>query len=155
MFKFSSFLRAFMKKLLGEAFFQKRLGQSSIEYIILIGLILAALIPLIYYTTERSSNDIRINQADQSVQTVANAADNVYTAGPGNREYIQIVLPSGVQSFTVKDRDIIMNISIYAGVSNIHARTIANVVNTTPLPRDQGTYNLIVKMTDQRVEVSK
>lgn len=130
-------------------------GQSSIEYIILVSLILAALIPLIYYATSKSSNEIRLNQADQTVQTIAKAADNVYTAGPGNREYIQVVMPTGVQSFTVNGRDIIMNLTIYGSFSQVHARSISSIRNTTPLPREEGTYNIIVRMTEKEVEISK
>ncbi len=130
-------------------------GQSSIEYIVLVGLILAALIPLIYYATSKSSNEIRLNQADQSVQTIAKAADNVYTAGPGNREYIQVTLPTGTVNFTVSGRDILMTLSIYGGNSNVHARSISSIKNTTPLPMGQGSYNLIVRMTEKQVEISK
>jgi len=129
-------------------------AQSSIEYIILVGLILAALIPLVYYATSKSSNEIRLNQADQTVQTIAKAADNVYTAGPGNREYIQVVLPSGVQYFNVTGRNVILSIGIYGASSQIHARSITTITNTTPLPNEQGTYNLIVRMTDKEVEIS-
>lgn len=142
-----------MTKFLAEAFFRKRLAQSSIEYIILIGLLLAALIPLIYYATSKSANEIRLNQADQTVQTIAKAADNVYTAGPGNQEYIQFTLPTGIQNFIVKDRDIIINLTIYSSVSNIHARAIAPVTNTTPLPKGSGTYNFVVRMTDKEVQI--
>ncbi len=130
-------------------------AQSSIEYIVLIGLILSALIPLIYYATSKSSNDIRLNQADQTVQTLAKAADNVYTAGPGNREYINVVMPTGAQYLIVNGRDIIMNLTIYGGYSDVHARSVSSIVNTTPLPIHQGTYNLIVRMTDKQVEIYK
>lgn len=128
-------------------------AQASMEYIILIGLILAALIPLIYYATTKSSNEIRINQADQTVQTIAKAADNVYTAGPGNREYIQIVIPSGVSNFTVVDRDIRIVLGIYGSNSDVHARSIASIVNKTPLPNGQGTYNMRVIMTEREVQL--
>ena len=129
-------------------------GQSSIEYIILIGLLLAAVIPLLFYATTKSSNEIRLNQADQSVQTIAKAADNVYTAGPGNREYIQVTLPTGTKNFTVSGRDILMTLSIYGGNSNVHARAIAPIVNKTPLPMQQGTYNLVVRMTEKELQIS-
>ena len=129
-------------------------GQSSIEYIILIGLLLAAVIPLLFYATTKSSNEIRLNQADQSVQTIAKAADNVYTAGPGNREYIQVTLPTGTQNFTVSGRDILMTLSIYGGNSNVHARAIAPIFNKTPLPMQQGTYNLVVRMTEKELQIS-
>ena len=129
-------------------------GQSSIEYIILIGMLLAAVIPLLFYATTKSSNEIRLNQADQSVQTIAKAADNVYTAGPGNREYIQVTLPTGTKNFTVSGRDILITIGIYGGNSNVHARAIAPIVNTTPLPMDQGTYNLVVRMTEKELQIS-
>src|SRR3989344_4245480 len=97
-------------------------GQSSIEYIILIGMLLAAVIPLLFYATTKSSNEIRLNQADQSVQTIAKAADNVYTAGPGKRKYNQVTLPTGTKNFTVSGRDILITIGIYGGNSNVHAR---------------------------------
>ena len=130
-------------------------AQSSIEYIILVGLILAALIPLVYYATTKSSNEIRINQADQTVQTIAKAADNVYTAGPGNREYIRVVLPSGINYFNITGRNVILSIGIYGAASQVHARSIATLTNTSILPNEQGVYNLIVRMTDKGVEIYK
>ena len=71
-------------------------GQSSIEYVLIVGMILVALIPLFVYSINKVNSEIKIHQADDAVNTVANAANIVYSLGSGTKKFVQITIPGGV-----------------------------------------------------------
>lgn len=72
-------------------------AQIAIEYLLLIGLLLLVLIPLMFYANREASVSIRSNSAEDVVKTLALAADEVYSLGPGSRKIVDVNIPSGVQ----------------------------------------------------------
>ena len=123
-------------------------AQSSIEYIVMVALLLLFLTPLIYYAFERYSNDIRYNQATDAVNTVAKAADTVYALGPGTKKTVNIVIPSGVQNFTINDNELTLKLQIYASTSDFVAKTKVELKENTPLPTKKGIYHIPIEMLD-------
>ncbi len=124
-------------------------AQAATEYIILLGLILVTLIPIVAYTSYKTTSTIRINQAEDTVQLIAKTADNLYTLGPGNQEYISFNIPSGTNWLKIQNnRDVVLNLTIFGSFSTVHSRSIANMVNTTTLPNQQGTYHLTLKVAE-------
>ena len=124
-------------------------AQAATEYIILLGIILVTLIPLVSYATYKTTSSIRINQAEDTVQLIAKTANNLYTLGPGNQDYISFNIPSGTNFLKIQnENDVVLNMTIFGSYSTVHSRSKAKIVNITVLPNQQGTYHLTLKVSD-------
>jgi len=118
-------------------------GQISVEYIMIAGAILLVTIPLFFYAIYETNYKIRLNQADDAVNTLANAADTVYSMGPGSKKYVWVSIPSGVDSSLVNESMIQLTLSLFGGSSDIHASSKAVLVGS--VPTGQGTYRIAVE----------
>ena len=123
-------------------------GQISIEYLMLIGLILLIVIPLFYYTLSRTREDLRSQQAYDALSSLAHTADEVYSLGLGSRDFIWIHTPTGIKDFTIDGKSLAMTLSLRGATSDFTADTKANVtvtqdfLNKIVLP---GTYKVSVE----------
>lgn len=115
-------------------------GQSSIEYIIIVGIVLVALIPLFIYSINKVNSEIKINQADDAVTSVANAANIVYSLGSGTKKFIRVTIPSGVVSYLVNGTIVQLQMHVYGSTSDFYAKTIPQVSGSLPIAK--GTYTL-------------
>ncbi|MEK6934653.1 MAG: hypothetical protein AABW46_02135 [Nanoarchaeota archaeon] len=134
-------------------------GQSSIEYIAIIGVILVVSIPLFYYITKTSGDNIRINKADDAVSSLANKADLVYSSGLGSKDFVWVNIPSGVKAASVSGNNLILNLSIFGGTSEFVSYSKAELNATTDFINKistQGTYKFPVETfrdSDGKVKV--
>ncbi len=71
-------------------------GQSSTEYLLVLSIVLVLLVPFIYYGYISSQESVRLLQARRAVESLANAADYVYTQGYGSRVTVNVILPGGI-----------------------------------------------------------
>lgn len=124
-------------------------GQISTEYIIILGMVLFALIPLIYYATQLTTDTTRINDADTSVRIIGEAANRVYSLGPGNKETVSVSLPSGTSGFDVTSKGISLKFQFRGTVSDVSVTTNANL--TGSLPQKFGTYTITLFVLDNGV----
>ncbi|MBI4448042.1 hypothetical protein HY643_03610 [Candidatus Woesearchaeota archaeon] len=121
-------------------------AQTSIEYMIILGTILIIAIPLFYYGLSETTNRIRINQADDAVNTLAKAVDTVHALGSGTKKYVQITIPKGVESTSISEKELSIQIQIFGGKSDISASTKAVLVGN--LPTKEGNYLISVEALD-------
>ena len=138
-----------------------RKSQAASEYIILIGILFVLLIPILYYTLTTSNENVRLNQANDAVVTLAKAADTVYSLGPGNKKFVWVTIPSGAK-MAINGNEITMKLSIYGSESDVYQTTkgtleagkigdstiSSNLINPSNIGR--GTYN--VKVEYQEVQ---
>ncbi|MBU0460443.1 MAG: hypothetical protein KKH52_04600 [Nanoarchaeota archaeon] len=122
---------------------KKRKAQASMEYIVIIGIVLVLLIPLFYFAINKSSESIKVNQAEQVVQSLSQAADEVYTLGSGTKKYVWVSIPGSVQSTSVGDSEIVLVIGMGEETSDIVGSTKAPVTGSIPLMK--GTYKISVE----------
>ena len=54
-------------------------GQVGLEYVMIVGAILVITIPLFFYALYETNYKVKLSQADDTVNTLANAADEVYS----------------------------------------------------------------------------
>ncbi len=114
-------------------------SQVSLEYIILIGIILIAFIPIIYFSTTKLS-DTRIYEANDAVNTLADAANSVCSLGPGSKDYVWITLPKGTKSSLIYGKEIIIVTSKYG---DVYSKSKCNI--TGDVPNNAGTYKIAVE----------
>lgn len=119
-----------MKKIFNKA-------QMSTEYMILMGLILVVTIPLLYYAMRESNINVQLNQAEGSVNTLARAADTVYSIGPGTIKYVWINMPGGVRAYSLENKTVLIKLYIFKGVSDVFAETKAELTGVIPISKGQ------------------
>ncbi len=124
-------------------------GQSSFEYIVLVGAILIIVVPLFYYATNKSSESIALNQAEDVVQSLAQAANEVYTLSPGTKEYVWVSMPGNVQAIDISGSEITLQLRVLGNISDIVAVTDAIIVGEISL--EKGTYKIPVEHLESGV----
>ena len=139
-------------------------SQISIEYIAIVGLILFLTIPLLYYSTQRSNEDIRSSEIDTAINSIKSTADKVFSLGLGTKDYTWVKLPTGVQSFqvglgdidntgdNVEPNEILFKISIFGGLTDISKTTIAPKIckkTGTTLPTSSGNYKIVIEYVNR------
>jgi uncharacterized protein (UPF0333 family) len=120
----------------------KSRGQASLEYIGIVGIVLVLLIPLFFYAVNKSSENIKLNQASDTVNTIAKAADEVYTLGPETKKFVWINIPGGVSSTTISINEVTLSLGKQNFVSDINAFTTAPMIGS--FPKDKGTYKISI-----------
>ncbi len=138
---------------------QKR-GQSSIEYVVLIGLLLFFFIPLVHYSFLETNNALKASQLDSFISRLSKAVDAVHSIGPGTREIVIVTLPKGVTEARLFNgenlgdvNEIILKVTFYGGVSDVHASVKPFVYGELPI--NPGTYHLkVTSINETGVNIS-
>jgi hypothetical protein len=87
------------------------------------------------------------------VNSLANAADYVYSLGVGSQTHILITIPDGVTDIIITDKTILFKLETSSGTTDVIAFTKANV--TGNIPTSPGYYSILLNMTEQGVEISQ
>lgn len=126
-------------------------GQAGMEYLVLVGVFLTALVPIFLYSLDTTYLNIRTAQAKEASQTITSAADNLYKLG-GGKTTIFVELPSGINSTTISNKTVIIRINVGTGVSSALAFTDANINGT--LPTSDGLKKITVEVVGNTVQIS-
>jgi uncharacterized protein (UPF0333 family) len=133
--------------------FLKR-GQIALEYIMIIGVLFIIVVPLFFYASNRANTEIKMNLADDAINTIANTVEMVYAMGPGTKEYVRVTIPSEVQYTIVNGTELIMTLTVFGGTSEIVVPTKPIVVGS--IPTVAATYKISVEaLPDGRVRVGE
>ena len=127
--------------------------QVSVEYLIIVGIALLLLTPMILYATSllsSSKKELRINLAEDTVKSLAEAADWVYSLGPPSRMELTIYVPEKVNETLIEDHTILMKLEDYP--SPISTSTKANVTGNIPV--ENGYYKVWIIAEENYVNIS-
>ena len=124
-------------------------GQAALEYAMVIGLVLIALIPVLYISFTDTGSKIRDTQASDVVNTVAGAANTVYSLGPGSSKYISIDVPEGVVSSAIQDNQVGIKVNLYNGVSDVFSTIKGNISGAIPIT--PGLHRLSITYLDNGI----
>lgn len=122
-------------------------GQVALEYILAIAVLLVMLAITVAYSFSLYYDTVNTDQLTSSLRKLEMGAEHVYSLGPGNIIFVDIVLPNGVTASKVmqgQGQSIILFES-----SGIQSETIVdvNVTNlaTKPLPSSPGAYTIKIE----------
>lgn len=118
----------------------KKRGQVSTEYLMIVGIVLLLLIPIFYISAQKVNNEVKVNQANDAVTSLARAVNVVYSLGPGTRRFIEITIPGAVESTEANGNLIQIKLHVFGGTSDVYALTITNVSGY--IPSEKGTYHI-------------
>jgi hypothetical protein len=81
-------------------------GQVSIEYMIILGLTLAAIIPAVFFIynyVQSSNEDVIKTQINNIGKNIVDQAAEVYALGAGNRATVRMNVPEEVKNITLSE----------------------------------------------------
>ena len=112
-------------------------AQSSIEFLILAGIVMVLLIPLFYYTTG-NVDTIREQRIAEGAQSVKNAVSTLLELGEKSKTVEIITNPSGIQGYTIQGN--VLNI-LFQGY-NISTIFPIPIYGLSKWPITEGTHRI-------------
>ena len=132
-------------------------AQAAFEYMVIVGLVLAFIVPIwVYVATVQQQTQTELAQtyAETSLKKVANAVDLVYVQGPPAKVNTQIVIPAGISNFSVLGTNLntlYFRIGFGSTASDVVAVTRTRVNGTIPI--QEGTYTISVEANASFVQL--
>ena len=121
-------------------------GQLSSEYVIILGMVFVVLTPILYYALIESNTSIKLNQIDDSINTLVRAVDTVYSIGPGTKKYVWINTPTNIINYSLENKAISLKLLMYGKVSDVFGKTKADLAGEIPLLK--GQHRVVVEMLE-------
>ena len=96
-------------------------GQSSLEYLLVVALTFAVIVPatyLLYNYSKESSQEISDARVMQIGRTIVDTSESIFYNGQGSKTVLEINVPDNVKTALIIDgREIVFNITTSFGVS--------------------------------------
>ena len=106
------------KKIIFSAF-----GQASMEYLFIIALTFAILIPttyLFYNYSKESSQDISDAQITKLGRSIIDASETIFYSGQGSRTVLELNMPGSIFNVLIIDgKELVFNVTTAYGVSEV------------------------------------
>jgi len=134
--------------------FRRSRAQAAVEVLILLAIGMAVLALIMSAAQERlTSSDtvLRAQQSQSAANSIARAADEVYSQGVGSRRSIDLIIPEGIVGASLVNRTILLRLAQAGGQSDITARTAEDVYGS--LPGVPGRYTIWITAEEQRVQI--
>lgn len=98
-------------------------GQSSLEYLLIVGITFAIIVPttyLFYNYSKESSQEITDLQVIQFGRTLVDTAESIFYSGQGSKTVLDMNVPEKITSAVIIDgRELVLNMSTPFGISEI------------------------------------
>lgn len=121
-------------------------AQAGLEYVIIIGFIIAVTIPIAYYALDQSSQNVRINEINDAVHSLGQKADSLATIGPGSRDYIWITIPTGIATTSIENKTILASSQFFGDITSITKTEVSGT-----LPKEPGLYKMRIEVLENKV----
>ncbi len=123
-----------------------RRAQTSLEYVAILALVLAVLLPLGYFAYQDVQAKNAVSQAEIVVARLAAAADLVYVQGPSARTQVQVYVPKYVNNASVGNREILYSVFAGGALTDVYRSTQGNVAGVLPVL--EGVYVMDVYVNE-------
>lgn len=146
-----------------EVLASSRTSQSSMEYLLIVALIFAIIVPttyLFYNYSKESNQEISDAQITKLGRSIVDSAESIYYSGQGSKTLLELNIPANVKAAQIIDgRELIFNVSTNFGTSEIvffskaqittiNSNCIANVCKIPELA-SQGLKNVKIEAVNQ------
>lgn len=131
-------------------------GQTAMEYLIIVSLVMVFMIPIWTYVTntqQSTSSELALTYAKNTANQLADAADLVYSQGPPAKIRINVYIPYGVQNITIINNTVKFEVWSELGTTDIFAFSTAQINGT--IPKKQGYYWIDIEATDNIVQINQ
>jgi len=121
----------------------KKKSQATTDYMVLFGIILIIIVLITFYTW-KPKQDIILDRAESSLNTITEYANKVAELGPGNKMQVKIEIPPGVTRIDFGDNEVNMYIFNESGrETELHKPLKTVVSGFLDGEVSPGTYDLI------------
>lgn len=123
-------------------------AQVAVEYLSIIALSLAILMPLWLYVDAESSRvkgELQLAYAKQAVARLRDAADLVYAQGPPAQILVEVEAPRGVESAIVQGNSIGLELALPWGVNEVYLDTVGPVTGSIDSFLFEGPKKIVVR----------
>jgi uncharacterized protein (UPF0333 family) len=117
-------------------------GQSSLEVLVTVGIILAFTIPVLFLLLSLTSvgyEKTALAQADASARSLADTMNFVYAQGPGARKLLLLNVPASTQEVYVANGEAVVRIKTASGTADSVSPTFAKIVGAKQTTRNPVT----------------
>ena len=109
-------------------------SQSSLEYLLVVALTFAIILPTIYlfynYSKE-SSTEITDAQITKLGRSIVDAAETIFYSGQGSKTTLELNIPDNIESALIIDgRELVFNVTTSFGISEIVFFSSINMTTT-------------------------
>lgn len=141
--------------------FRGRRGQVSVETLVMVGFVLAFMIPLVLLflgVSNSSAENVAIGQAMISARQIGNAAGEVLSQGNNSKKVIFVNYPPGINNVTLDSNEVIFTLKTTKGFVPVVENTFANMTDSQyPLYNStrmgSGLHSVIVVSRGSYVEI--
>ena len=109
-------------------------GQASLEYLLIVALTFAIIIPttfLFYFYSKESSQEITDAQVTKVGRSIVDTAETIFYTGQGSKTILESNVPDNIQSAIIIDgKELVFNLTTNYGVSEI---IFFSSINITPI----------------------
>ena len=132
-----------------------RSGQVGIEYLILVGFLVAAVIPIIYYATQQSyitKDQLISSQMEKIAQEIENACNLVFSYGNNSKLTLKLYFPEGIKSIKISGKQVEFVYYTSSGEAFVYSYPLVNLSgNISTLP---GLHEIKIVNKGDHVEIS-
>ncbi|MEW6036124.1 MAG: hypothetical protein AB1529_05915 [Candidatus Micrarchaeota archaeon] len=124
-------------------------GQTSLELLVTVGVVVAFTLPVIFLLLSVSSvgyEDTAKAQADASGRTLADAMNAVYAQGPGAQRELMLNVPPSTEAVYAADGEAVVRIKTAGGSFDAASPTIAKIGPLSESIEDKrGLFKVVVR----------
>lgn len=108
-------------------------GQSSLEYLLVVAITLAIIVPttyLFYNYSRESSQELADAQITKLGRSIVDAAETIFYTGEGSKTVLELNVPDNIDSAVIIDgRELVFNITTSFGISEIVFFSSVNITS--------------------------
>jgi hypothetical protein len=137
-------------------------AQASTEIMITVAFVVTIMFPLLliaYLQSANVSDQLAVQQAQQTANKIANYADVVGSMGYPAKMSVQVFMPQNVESITVGNstggvgHELIVNIRTSSGLTQIVGLTLTKIAGDLSTVAKPGTYFIKIYAEDNCTQV--
>jgi len=133
-------------------------GQISLEYLIVVGFVMFAVIILFgisLFYAHSVQDQIKVNQLSTFANKILNSAESIYYAGEPSKVTITAFLPQGVQDFEITQNSLVFTFITSSGSSIVAFEGDVPLDEDFSLSLNEGVKRLTITATGDRVYVAE
>ena len=130
-------------------------AQVAIEYMTIVGIALAFLIPIWVYVTQlqyQTETQLSASYARNTIDNIVYTANLVYSQGPPAKVPLNVYIPKNAELVEMDGRNIHIQLRTLTGLSDMYGSSVADLNGT--LPTTEGLYKIYIEARDDYVQIT-
>jgi uncharacterized protein (UPF0333 family) len=130
-------------------------AQIAMEYLMIMGFVLAALSPLIvvyYVYTQGSTEELTASQLSKIAKEVVDSAEEVYYLGEPSQISMRVYVPGKLEGAQISGKQFVLLLQTQNGPAEIVETSAVNISGSFPL--SEGIYTLTVRAVNGYTNIS-